>query len=96
LSADSSESDENKLLDGVSCSYRDQMNEIIKIVFEEYKRDYKSTHFHRSSTSGLKTGEGSLKDILADEEGASGRNVASVDDSRVHFFLCIINGIFLV
>lgn len=72
------------------------MSEVIKIVFEEYKWDYKSTHFHQSSTSGLKTGEGSLKDIMADEEGASSRNVASVDDLGVHFFLCVINGIFLV
>jgi hypothetical protein len=44
----------------------------------------------------LKTGEGSLKDIMADEEGASGKSVASADDSGLCPFLYVINGIFLV
>lgn len=42
--------------------------------------------------NGLKTGNGSLRGIMADEEGMS----ASADGSGVCSFLCVMNGIFLV
>lgn len=94
--ADSSMSNENNLLDGVSCSYRNQVNENHRGSLTKYERDQKSTHFHRSSTSGLKAEEGSLEDVITDEEGASYGSVASAENLGVRFFVCIINGMFLV
>lgn len=54
------------------------------------------THFHQSSISGFKAGDDSVKDTGANEEGTSDTFVALAGGSGVCFFLCVVNGIFLI